>query len=91
MGETKRRKALEFAIAQQNFPKDSAEELVGSVLQNIAVILDCAIFLKEPGDGLLDWPTDSIIGQATEITKVRECPLVKVIREKPFQGPIGNS
>jgi hypothetical protein len=87
MGETKRRKALEFAIAQQNFPKDSAQELVGSVLQNIAVILDCA---KEPGDGLLDWPTDSIIGQATEITKVRECPLVKVIREKPF-GPIGNS
>jgi hypothetical protein len=46
MGEAKRRKALEFGISQQFFPKDSADALVGSILQNIADILDCTIFLK---------------------------------------------
>jgi hypothetical protein len=82
MGEAKRRKALEFGITQQTFQRDSAEELVGSVLQNIADILGCAVFLKEPDDGLLDWAADSIIGQTTEITKARECPFTKDIREK---------
>jgi hypothetical protein len=85
MGEANRRKALEYGITKQIFPKDSAEALVGSVLQNIADILDCAIFLKEAGDDLLDWPNNSIIGQTTKITNVQECPLVKDIREKPFQ------
>ncbi len=84
MGEAKRRKALEFGITQQTFPKDSADALVGSVLQNIADILNCGIFLKEPGDDLLDWPLNSIIGQTLEITKVRECPFVRDIREKPL-------
>jgi hypothetical protein len=84
MGEAKRRKALEFGITQQTFPKDSADQLTASVLQNIADILDCGIFLKEPGDDLLDWPIDSIIGHTTEITKARECPFIKDIREKLF-------
>jgi hypothetical protein len=87
MGEAKRRKALEYEITQQTFPKDSADQLMASVLQNIADILDCAIFLKEPGDDLLDWPTDSIIGHTTEITKARECPFIKDIREKPLPRP----
>ncbi|PNE10335.1 MAG: hypothetical protein CR217_14915 [Beijerinckiaceae bacterium] len=83
MGEAKRRKALEYGITQQTFLENSADQLVTSVLQNIADILDCAIFLKEPDDGLLDWPIDSVIGQTTEITKTRECPFIKDIREKP--------
>lgn len=78
-----------YGITQQTFPKDSADQLVASILQNIANILNCAIFLKEPGDDLLDWPADSIIGQTAnaEIIKVRECPFIKDIREKIFPRP----
>jgi hypothetical protein len=84
MGEAERRKTLVYGIRQEVPKKDSAEALVGSVLQNIADILGSAIFLKGPGDDLLDWQLDSIIGQTLEITKVRECPFIKDIREKPL-------
>ena len=91
MGEAKRRKALEFGITQQTFPKDSADQLTASVLQNIANILDCGIFLKEPGDDLLNWPVDSIIGHTTEITKARDAHLSKMFVKNYFQESIGNS
>jgi hypothetical protein len=87
VGEAKRRRALEYGIKQEVLEKDSADALVGSVLQNIADILGSVIFLKEQGDDLLNWPLDSIIGQTLEITKVRECPFVKDIRGKRLQRP----
>jgi hypothetical protein len=83
MGEAKRRAAREYALAQETFPPDSAAALTASVLQNIADKLECAIFIKEPDDQLLDsWPLGAIIGQTTSISRLRECPFVKDIREK---------
>jgi hypothetical protein len=83
MGEANRR-SKEFQIRRQEFEKDSAGALVGSVLQNIAEILECVLCVKEPGDDLLDWPLDAIVGKTFEITKARECPFISDIREKLF-------
>ena len=92
MGEAKRRKALEYGITQQNLPPSISPTNSRRRFSKISPTFWTAQSSPAAGDDLLIWPFNSIIGHTTEITKVRECPFIKEIREKtPFQGSIGNS
>ncbi len=84
MGESKRRKARVYDLREIPLSgDDGAQMLIGSVLANLAQALDAAICLKEPGDGLLAWPLDSIVGQTTRLESARECPVEFDIRATP--------
>ena len=81
MGESKRRKADVYELGEMPLPNDGgAHTLIGSVLANLANALDAAICLKEPDDGLLEWPPGSIVGQALRLDGLRKCPLAFDIR-----------
>jgi hypothetical protein len=83
MGEAKRRKAFEGRLWREPLPGNDAAALIGSVLGNLADLLDCMVLLKEAEDGLLDWPIASIIGQTLNPDKARGCPFVEEIRKSP--------
>jgi hypothetical protein len=77
----KRHKADVYQLGEMPLRTDAGEHtLVESALANLANALDTAICLKEPGDGLLDWPPGSIVGQALRLDAVRKCPLALDIR-----------
>jgi hypothetical protein len=46
MGEAKRRKAFEGRLWCELLPGNDASGLIGSVLQNLADLLDSVVFLK---------------------------------------------
>jgi hypothetical protein len=76
MGEAKRRKTDVYELGEMPLPNGGdARSLVGSVLANLANMLDAAICLKEADDDLLDWPSGSIVGQVLRLHAVRQCLL----------------
>jgi hypothetical protein len=80
MGEAKRRKADVLDMREMPPYDGSAHTLIGLVLADLANMLDTAICLKEPNDGLLEWPPGSIVGQLVRLDAVRQCPLDLDIR-----------
>ena len=80
MGEAKRRADV-YRLEQMPLPNDGGvRTLVGSVLVALANLLEAGICLKQPDDGLLDWPLGSLVGQAIRLEAVRQCPLAIDIR-----------
>ena len=85
MGEAKRRQTSTQRIELRVFepPPDDAGLLIpGSVLQNLADKLAAQLFIKEPDDGLLEWPLGSVIGMAAQTERARECPYIAEFRER---------
>jgi hypothetical protein len=64
-------------------PDNGARSLLGSVLSKLADSLDAQLFLKVPGDDLMEWPVGSIIGGTCRIEAARSCRAIVDVREGP--------
>ncbi len=82
MDEQTKYKGLNFWLVTEPATEDMGGTIIGAVLQNLADKLGDAIFLKEDGDDLLDWPIGAIIGSAHNLAGVRECPVPLEAKER---------
>jgi hypothetical protein len=91
MGEARRKPIFAgelFAIPCSN---SCTRSIVYCVLTIIANTLDAQLFIKEPGDDLLEWPVNSFIGRRP-ISKLRAvAPALSTSREGRRQMTILNS
>jgi hypothetical protein len=83
MGEARRKPLFAgelFAIPCSN---SCTRSIVYCVLTIIANTLDAQLFIKEPGDDLLEWPVNSFIGATPYIETACRCPGIVDIKRRP--------
>jgi hypothetical protein len=83
MGEARRKPIFAgelFAIPCSN---SCTRSIVYCVLTIIANTLDAQLFIKEPGDDLLEWPVNSFIGATPYIETACRCPGIVDIKRRP--------